>query len=87
MYEEGDMAYTHMKSYCDAVSSPSGDWNVNWTLEEVKRRYDQIPWKNHTTYPNNLKWQNVDYFFPQLFQVFIFYSFFLTCFYRNMYFY
>lgn len=56
MYEEGDMAYTHMKSYCDAVSSPSGDWNVNWTLEEVKRRYDQIPWKNHTTYPNNLKW-------------------------------
>lgn len=56
MYEEGDMAYTHMKAYCDAVASPSGDWNVNWTVEDVKKRYDQIPWKTHTTYPDNLRW-------------------------------
>lgn len=56
MFEEGDQAYIHMKKYVDAVASPSGDWAIDLTIEDIKKRYNNIPWEHHTQIPDNLRW-------------------------------
>lgn len=47
MLDEGVMAYTHMRAYVESVPDNNPSQGINLSLDELKKRYSNLPW-NYT---------------------------------------